>query len=541
MNLEAIKEKISIIVKKLQGFFNKDFMVGLDIGSSSVKIAQFIKKEDGLQFLKADLREIKLLKGEAQQEEIISVLKDLFKEIDLKKAKIVVAINCPHTAIRSIETPYMPQTELKSAINLEAKNYFPFPVDDASLDFEVLETVVDKGIKKYKVLVAVSPKITVNKYLSLLNEAGIKPSAFIMCPLALQRVVESLHPEKTEVKAALDIGKHFSELAIFSGEYLVFSRKIPVAGDDFTDSMTGVLVSDKGKTHLSLDEAERIKKDVGLVLDAEAKMIEDKVSTTQILSMLRTPAEQLVNEIDRCFDYYREETKGSQVSELLLFGRGSLLKGLDKFISKELSLEVKVADPLAGVKKAADLQDQDLNLCSLALATGSALSQTKGVNLLPEEIKHEAKQLFKRSTLNSIIAGSIVGLILIYIGMLFQLGNFQKRSAAAKMELGSLTSRLDKVKNQGLINSVLKDEPFWDDVFIELSNLTPVGIYATEISFKGNHIQIKAIAKSFQVEELISQFVLDLEKGIFKGVQLLTNRNLGSHQGNEFELKSGFD
>ena len=79
----GIKDKMQAIVQKIQRIFKKDFVVGLDIGTSSVKVAQFIKKEDGLHLINVALREIKSLEGEAQQEEIVSALKNLFKGIDL--------------------------------------------------------------------------------------------------------------------------------------------------------------------------------------------------------------------------------------------------------------------------------------------------------------------------------------------------------------------------------------------------------------------------------------------------------------------------
>jgi Tfp pilus assembly PilM family ATPase len=92
------------------------------------------------------------------------------------------------------------------------------------------------------------------------------------------------------------------------------------------------LVSDKGKIKLSLEEAERIKREVGIPPEGESKMIDDKILTTQLLSMIRSPLEQLVNEIDRCFDYYREESGGGKIDSLMLFGGGALLKGLQQFL-----------------------------------------------------------------------------------------------------------------------------------------------------------------------------------------------------------------
>ena len=543
MNLAAIKGKIPVIVKKLQAIFKKDFVVGLDVGSSSVKIVQFIKREDGLHLIKAGLEEIAQVKDEAWRGKgVIIPLKNLLRGVDFKKSKFVVAINCGNTALRSITTPFMPRAELKTAITLEAKNYFPFSVDEAFLDFEILDTMVEKGIKKYKVLVATSPKKTVARSLSLLDGVGIKPAAFITTCLALKKTVENTASGEEEVKAFLDIGKQFSELAIFSGKELVFSRKIPVAGDDFTEAMTGVLVSDKGKTQLTIEEAEKIKREVGLPLAGEPKMVEDKISTTQIMALLRTPAEQLVNEIDRCFDYYREETKGSEVASLVRFGGGALLKGLDKFISQELSLEVKAGNPLGGFKKEPETASlKEVELSRLNLAIGAALSQAKGIYLLPPEVKHETKRMFKRTTLRSIIISTVLILSFIYIGMKIQLGNFQKRIKAATLELGGLRFGLAEAKKQSLANSLLASEPFWEDVFIEVSNIIPDEIYLTHLSKQGSRLKLKGVVESKEEGEIISKFMFGLEKGVFNHVKLISSRDLTTRAANEFELECGLD
>ncbi len=310
----------------ITGLFKKEYIIGLDIGSSSVKIAQFIRKEDGLHLAKADMKEID------EEGQIVLALKDLFRGIDVKKSEVIAVINCPKTAIKIAKTPYMPKAELRDGISLEAKNYFPFPIDGSSLDYEILGDVVEKGVRKYEVAVAVSPNTTVERYLSLLEKAGIKPTSFVPLPYAVQKLAEHLYAfaesGKKDARVYLVIGRFYTEFAILKGRELVFNRKIPVAGEDFTKAMTAVLVSDKGKTELTIDEAEKIKREVGIPAEANSRVINDKISATQILSMLRAPLEQLISEIERCFDYYREESGGGKMIHLLYLAGELLLAGL---------------------------------------------------------------------------------------------------------------------------------------------------------------------------------------------------------------------
>ena len=531
----------------IKGIFKKDYIIGLDIGSASVKIAQFRKLEDGLHLVDADVREIKQTDDNViGEKEIVLALKDLFKRVDVKKSKIIASINCSKTAVKIAKAPHMPKAELRDGIRLEAKNYFPFPISSSLLDYEILGDAVEKGVRRYEVAVAVSPRKTVDKYLALLEKAGIKPVLLVPCPKALQKLAEQSYfsAKGGEGKALcfLDIGGLHTELVILKGKAVVFSRKIPVRGKDFTKSMTDVLVSDRGRLELTLDEAEKIKREVGIPPEGESKIIDKKISTVQILSMLRTPLEQLVNEIERCFDYYREESGGGTVDSLVLFGGGASLGGLVKFLSEELGIEVKLGDSLEGFKiESGAIKERGKISYRLELAIGAALSEGKGINLLPPEIKEETKRTFKRTTIETVATAAIFVLAFVYIGMRIQLTNFGKRISVAKIELSSLQPQLEEVEAQRLTNKMLVDEPYWQDIFKELSNIIPNDVYLTELDMEKKVIKMKGIIISEEGEELFSDFILTSEKGIFKNVKLVKIQDIKEKAANEFELKCWVD
>ncbi|MFA5275539.1 MAG: pilus assembly protein PilM [Candidatus Omnitrophota bacterium] len=519
--------------------FKKDFIIGLDIGTASVKLAQFEKREDGFYLVRLDLKEIKPADNEAiREEEIAGILKDLLKGIDRNKSQIIVSINCPHTAINRVVMPYMPKQELRECVNLGVKNYFPFPVTNSLSDCEIIGDFTEKGLKKYEAVVAVSPKSTVDKYLSLLAKVGVSPVSFIPVPIALQKSAEAAYAKEGKTLCFVDIGALHTELIILKGKNLIFSRKIPVAGEDITRAMTGVLVSDRGRIELTLNEAEKIKREIGIPSEAEARIINDKISTNQILSMLRTPLAQLVSEVARCLDYCREENGGDRIDSLVLSGGGASLRGLTKFLSEELDIEVKLGNYLEGFKTAPEVTHEKGGVSHvLAVAIGSALSAGEGINLLPPEVKEKTKRMFKRTTFETTAAVAILALAFIYIGMRIQLNNYQKRVNVAKLELSSLEPQL----KQARVFSQLADEPYWSDTFIELSNIIPNDIYLTRLSMKNKIITIKGIALQVQGQEGISEFILSLERGLFKNVKLVSSRGIQGKTSKEFVLNCWVD
>ena len=525
-----------------KNLFKKDHVVGLDIGSSAVKIALFKKAEDGLHLMKVEIKELAEYSDDASfEKEAVFALRHLLRGIDTKKAKVIASINCSSTAIKKIAAPYMPKAELKQGIALEAKNYFPFSIDDSMLDFEILGDMVDKGIRKHDLLVAVCPINTVQKNLSILEKAGVRPSSFVTSSYALGKVAEYAGKEE-ELKCLIDIGSSHTEFIIYKGHSLVFTRKIPICGDDFTKSMTGALVSDRGRTQLMFAEAERIKKEVGIPADNDTSLIDDKISAIQILSMLRSPAENIANEISRCLDYYREESKGARIDNIVLFGGGASLTGLTKFISDILGIPVRIGDSLEGLKTEKDAShERDKTAHRIELAIGAGLSNPKGINLLPPEMKNEVQRTVKRGTLEVIITAAVIVSALLLTGMSIKIDNFKKRIQVAKLELTSLGSQIRQAEARRVADMVLVNEPYWEDVFNELGSLVPKEIKIESLKVENKIIDMKGIVASPDGQQMLGSFILSLETGLFNNVKLIESETIADGSGVEFELKCWID
>jgi type IV pilus assembly protein PilM len=526
----------------LKSFIKKEYVIGLDIGSSSVKMARFQSREDGLHLVKAELKDIVYSdNAETHDKETLSALRHLLKGVDIKKSKIVVAINCPQTAVKKIVTPYMPKSELRQAIKLEAKNYFSFSMEDSFVDFEILGDIVERGARKYEVIVAVSSRKTVGRYLSILQKAGIKPSSFVPYPYILKRLARQLPFKENQAYYVLIIGRSSSELMVLKGKDLVFSRKVPVTGNDFTKAMTGVLVSGMGKIELSMAEAEKIKREVGIPAENDSKIIDGKIPAAEVLSMLRTPLDQLVNEIQRSSNYYREEGGGG-IDSLILFGGGASLRGIIGFLSKELDIEVRLGDVLEGIKvDAGAVANKGEVSYRLGLAVGAALTEGEGINLLPPEMKEETQRTIKRGTIEAVFTAVVVASILLSIGMTIKIGSLDKRIAAARKEIANLKEQIKESEAKTVAQVVLAEEPFWEDVFHELGSRIPKEVVVESLKVENKAITIKGIAGSADGQQILANFIIELEQGIFNGVKLIESKNLPDGPGVEFELSCWID
>lgn len=547
--------------------FKKKYLVALDIGTSSIKLLLCKKKEDELYIIKAASKKIPLghdgLRGE---EQVVATLSDLIKGINKKKSQVVISINCPQTAIKKVTLPYMPKNELEDGIRLEARNYFPFPILDSLLDYEIINEFEEAGVRKYQMLVAVTPKAGVDNLLSILKKVGLMPVSCIPVSYALYKLAEASSSRPDGARCLVEIGEKYTEAVVFgrksppaaemeesslpsssssgpgpgeSQEYFLLFRKINLAGSDFSKALTNPLVSERGKTEISSEEAEKIKEEIGIPKEEMTEMIGEKISTSQVLSLFRLPLNQLVDEIGRCFEYYLRESQGKRVDLLELYGGGAYLKGLAPFLAEELGMKASVGDPLSGLKikirvpKSFNKEEAT----AFSVAIGLVLSEKKGLNLLPPEIKEYFIRTIRRTFIETVGAAAFLTLTFIYTGMKVELRHLKKKTAIAEKGYASLIPQLKEIAMQNGINTLLADEPFWEDVLKEISNIMPDYIYLKEISMVNRILTINGVILVKEKKKFISDFILVLENSkLFKEIELVKVEESKDKATVEFEL-----
>jgi len=522
---------------------SKDRLIGLDIGTHSVKLAELARRQGNIVLSNLKLEEIDSCKDNKDGQ--LDVLKNVLRNINTKNAIINVVINCSASCTKISVIPFMPKSEILQALKWEMRNSISFPIETAVMDYQILQEISEGGVKKLKVAVACCPKETVDRYLDLLKKAGIGPSLFTQHSFALKNVINNLYSKDNKTVAVLDVGYNFSELLIFHDGEFVFSRKLPVAGQDFTREMTQSLTSDLGKTELTLEEAESIKKKYGLIGSGNSEMLDDKISSTQVISLLRPNLEKLVTEIERSFSFYREKEQGSAVESLVLLGGGSNLKNLTDNLNESLGIPVQPGNPVAAFALGEpSLRDDELETANrFASALGAALASPDDVNLLPIEIKQQTRLLIKRSSIKALVTAVIVILVLVYMAMTIRLGNYDKRIAATELELTTLSSQIEKLPKQAFVGSIINQRLYWSDALKEISNLIPEQVCLTEINAKENILSLKGEIKSDGMirEQVLTGFMRSLEKGIFKEVKLVSTKDSSEENLNTFELRLGIE
>lgn len=307
--------------------------VGLDIGTSSIKI---IELEAGnpiriQRFGRIPLPDGSLVGGVIKNGTVVTdTIREAFDALQIKTKRVQVAIAGQAVVVRNMKLPLMEDNEIANAIRWEAERYIPFPVDEVTMDFNVIER--DLQEREMEVMLVCAHNDIIQSHMEALQKAGLQPVAVDIQPFALMRALGMENSDNESSIAVLDIGAGTSDLSIFKAGISRFTRILPLAGNRFTENMTKVMGTD-------FAEAENMKvKHADALLDLAA--VAPESPEYQVNFSIQDSLRELVLELRRSFDYYQLQQRNEEVSQLVIAGGGAKLNNLARFLNQELGIKV---------------------------------------------------------------------------------------------------------------------------------------------------------------------------------------------------------
>lgn len=344
--------------------------LGVDIGTSNIKIAQ-LKPQDGKFVLETyGLVNVSYQITNKDNPQAISqtaqTLKTLMRKAGVTTNKVVASLPNSSVFTSVIEMPRIPESELKSAIEFEAKKYVPLPLEEVALSWSVLDPKKEKitrdtnlgslkngGENKTKVLLTAVPTTVIDNYVKVFEEAGLEPQALEIEALAL---IRSVVGTDSDLNLVIDIGAKSTTINLVDEGYLRISKNLNVGGDTVTTSIAQSL-------SVNFSRAEQFKKDFGL--SSQGQQIPQVMRP--ILDIIKNEAQQLIGLV---------ESRGERVSKVVLSGGGSKLPHLTEYFSI-LGKPVTLANPWSQISYPPKLKPviEPLGL-NLAIALGLSMRHT---------------------------------------------------------------------------------------------------------------------------------------------------------------------
>lgn len=248
---------------------SKTSAIGLDLGRTSISAVRLKHQTGGSALLSValdNLPEGLVQEGEVRDVEGLSyAIKEFWKIHKIKGKRVSLGLANQKVIVRTLEFPLLDPKELRSAIEFQAQDYIPIPIDEAVFDFHVLEQFTDEdGMQKQKVLVVAAQKFMVMDFINAIKKAKLQVDSIDLQAFAMLRSLggKSFLEENQPVKEAVaiaNIASDVTNIVVATDGEPQFTRIVSFGGDNFTKALQDL-------QGIPFPEAELLKAQVGLPL-----------------------------------------------------------------------------------------------------------------------------------------------------------------------------------------------------------------------------------------------------------------------------------
>jgi type IV pilus assembly protein PilM len=306
--------------------------IGLDIGSSSVKVVQLRKKGSGWALQAFGMQPLlpqTIVDGTIMdQTAVADAIRQLWARLKLKVKDVAIAIAGHSVIIKKIAVPQMSAEQLANNIRTEAEHHIPFGKDDVELDYHVTNPMNSSG--QTELLLVAAKKEVVADYVQCVRDAGLTPHVVDVAAFASQNGFESNYPlDPRETVVLINIGAAISNINIVRSGVSLFTRDVTIGGNAFTEEIQKQL-------GIAADEAEAYK--VG------GSQVENGVVPQEVLRVMDGVSEVMAGEFQRSLDFFLATTNDANVTRIVLAGGSSKVSSLHRAIERRSRLPLEVAD-----------------------------------------------------------------------------------------------------------------------------------------------------------------------------------------------------
>lgn len=341
----------------------KKNLVGLDIGSSSVKAVELQRKGSNLQLMSLGYENLQpdtVVDGQIMElNNVSNVIASIFSEHQIKTQRVAAGVSGHSVIVKNIVLPQMSEDELQESFSWHAEEHIPFDIADVNLDYQVTGNTSDA----LHVLLAACKSDKIANVKQAIQLAGKQPVVIDVDAFALQNCYElNYQPNQGEVVALLNIGASTMNINILNGTRSVFARDASVGGSQYTS----LLQKELG---LTFEQAEAVKRGYPLPEGIEPRPIQP---------IIETVSDILALEVRKTMDFYRAtaEEGGEAIQKILVAGGGSKLPGLAEYLANRFETPVEVFDPFRRIRVDTKTFDPDYMreiVPEMAVAVGLAL------------------------------------------------------------------------------------------------------------------------------------------------------------------------
>jgi type IV pilus assembly protein PilM len=340
-----------------------DPVIGLDIGSTSVRLMQLSSHGSGYRidhFAIEPLGEgVVVDKAVQDVEAITNAISRAIKSSGTRAKSCAIAVSGSAVFTKTISLPAdLAEADIESQVQIEANQYIPFPLNEVSLDFEVLGPSA-RNADLIDILLAASKSENVESRQDAIDAAGLKAKVVDVEAFAIANAFELMRKRdgvnRSEAVGLFDIGYDLTTLLVIKGGQVIYTRDHPFGGHQLLEEI-------QRRYDMTAEQAGFFQRNESAPDDFEEEVLEP----FQL---------NVVHQISRALQFYASSNEYSNIGTIYLSGGTASLSGLAPMVQQELGMTTRVADPVTGMDIAQKVSVATIkrNANNLMIAMGLAL------------------------------------------------------------------------------------------------------------------------------------------------------------------------
>ncbi|RME50635.1 MAG: type IV pilus assembly protein PilM [Deltaproteobacteria bacterium] len=312
-------------------------VIGLDIGSSSIKVLELKEAKGGYTLQNIGIQPLppEAIVDAALMNSpvVVDVIRELISRLKIKTKDVVTSVSGHSVIIRKITLPLMTEEEVEGNIQWEAEQYIPFDINDVNIDFQILQPDTHDQENLDVLLVAVK-KDLIDDYTSVIMEAGLNPVIVDVDAFAVENMYGLNYPSAVgKVLALVNIGASIININILKDGTSTFTRDISIGGNQITEEIQKQL-------NVSFEVAEAIK--IGEITEG--------YDPAEIREIINSVSASIALEIQRSLDFFTSTSMTGHISKVYASGGCAKTPGLTKVIEDQLGIPVEIVNPFNNIE-----------------------------------------------------------------------------------------------------------------------------------------------------------------------------------------------
>jgi type IV pilus assembly protein PilM len=342
-------------------------VVGLKIGTSQLAAARVSNNgvAEVQQLARRPLGSGIVVAGEVRDPDALAdALRSFFSANRLPRKGIRLGIASSRIGVRIFEIDGVEgEKRLENAVRFRAQEALPIPLDEAVLDYRVLDETVDaEGQSVKRVLLVVAHRELIDRYVAACRKARIIVVGIDLEAFALLRALAAPADRDGSALVAVSVGHERTTLAVSDGRVCEFTRVVEWGGWALNIALARTLNS-------TPSDVEAIKRSLSLAGGAAPDGLTPEQGFAAV-EAVRRGVESLARELVSSLQFYQAQPGSLGIGEIVITGGTAQMPGLAEELERLVGVRVRVGNPLARLKVGKKIGDEDLGSLAVAIGLG---------------------------------------------------------------------------------------------------------------------------------------------------------------------------